>query len=271
MRKSTSTRNQLGRGEKLRDDLRGEPDGSQQIDAMMDDREARSDSWSIEGKYIHRHHVEPGVQLTVPRKKSFPIPLRYIDLIRRTHTTLDVLQERCIDDDWNVDGGRELSEPWTDFTQFTMLNEKLPDGHVWSGERLTKIQATTRPDHLWSEIWSGMSKDSSTKSTAAVGYREAEDRPCAKVERHLSINPHCKEFKETISNARKKLELPMEAAMSCTGEVSPVQGDLWRIRQPQIKACMHRRSSCVHEAFGKNSAKRSWRSHCWKGVQLVES
>ena len=68
MRKSTSTRNQPERGEKLRDDLRGEPDGSQQIDVMMDDREARSDSWSIEGKYIHRHHVEPGVQLTVPRK-----------------------------------------------------------------------------------------------------------------------------------------------------------------------------------------------------------
>ena len=68
MRKSTSTRNQPERGEKLRDDLREESDGSQQIDTRMDDREARSDSWSIEGKYIYRHHVEPGVQLTVPRK-----------------------------------------------------------------------------------------------------------------------------------------------------------------------------------------------------------
>ena len=145
-------------------------------------------------------------------EESFPIPLRYIDLIRRTRTTLDVLQESRIDDAWNVDGGRELSEPWTDFTQFTMLNEKLPDGHVWSGERLTKIQATTRPDHLWPEIWSGVSIDSSTNSTAGVGYREAEARPCAKVERHLSIDPDCKEFNETIRNARKKLELPMEAA-----------------------------------------------------------
>ena len=60
---------------------------------------------------------------------------------------------------------------------------------MWSWQRLTKIQTTTRPDHLWPEIWSGISKDSSTKSRAAVGYREAEARPCAKVERHLSIDP----------------------------------------------------------------------------------
>ena len=34
----------------------------------------------------------------------------------RTNTTLDVLLESRIDY-WNVDGGRELSEPWTGFTQ----------------------------------------------------------------------------------------------------------------------------------------------------------
>ena len=68
MGKSTSTRNQPERDEKLRDDLREESDGSQQIDTMMDDRKVRSDSWSIVKKYIYRHHVEPGVQLTVPRK-----------------------------------------------------------------------------------------------------------------------------------------------------------------------------------------------------------
>ena len=29
---------------------------------------------------------------------------------------------------------------------------------MWSGWQRTKIQATTRPDNLWPEIWSGMSK-----------------------------------------------------------------------------------------------------------------
>ena len=34
---------------------------------------------------------------------------------------------------------------------------------MWSGRRRTKIHATTRPDHLWPEIWSGMSKAAQRK------------------------------------------------------------------------------------------------------------
>ena len=37
--------------------------------------------------------------------------------------------------------------------------EKPPDGYMWSGERLTKRQATSRPDHLWPKLWRGMSKN----------------------------------------------------------------------------------------------------------------
>ena len=36
--------------------------------------------------------------------------------------------------------------------------KKLHDGYVVQGSGFTTIQATTRPDHLWPEIWSGMSK-----------------------------------------------------------------------------------------------------------------
>ena len=50
------------------------------------------------GIYIDRHHVESGVKLYVTGEEAFPIPLRYIDVIRRTHTTLDVLQESRTDD-----------------------------------------------------------------------------------------------------------------------------------------------------------------------------
>ena len=66
--------------------------------------------------------------LPVPKKESFPIPLRYIVVIRRTRTTLNVLQESRIDDYWNIDAHRKLSEPGTGFTKFTLLNEKLPQG-----------------------------------------------------------------------------------------------------------------------------------------------
>ena len=60
---------------------------------------------------------------------TFPIPPRYIDVTTRTPTTLDVLQESRVDDYWNINGDRNLSEPWTSFMQFTILNEKKhPDG-----------------------------------------------------------------------------------------------------------------------------------------------
>ena len=42
-----------------------------------------------------------------------------IDVSRTTHTNLDVEQKRPIDDYWNIDGSRDLSDPWTGFTQFT--------------------------------------------------------------------------------------------------------------------------------------------------------
>ena len=49
------------------------------------------------GNFIFRHHVEPRVKLYSPREESFPIPLKYIDVSRTTHTNLDVKQERRID------------------------------------------------------------------------------------------------------------------------------------------------------------------------------
>ena len=54
-------------------------------------------------------------------------------MTRATHTTLDVLQESRLADYWNVDADRDLSHRWTGFTQFTILNEKHPDGYTWSG------------------------------------------------------------------------------------------------------------------------------------------
>ena len=106
----------------------------------------------MSGSSIYRHHVEPIAKLYSPREESFPSPLKYIDVSRTTHTNLDVKQEKRIDDYWNIDGSRDLSDPWTGFTQFTLLEEKPPDGYMWSGERLTRKQLTSRPDHLWPEL-----------------------------------------------------------------------------------------------------------------------
>ena len=64
----------------------------------------------IQGDFIYRHHTEPHVQLHVPKEETFPIPLKYIDVTRSTHTDLDVMHEKRIDDCWNVDDNRSLSD-----------------------------------------------------------------------------------------------------------------------------------------------------------------
>ena len=139
LRTSTLVRHRPIQGESNVDFL-GESEGSlpQPQDSLPDAGEAINDFWSMSGNFMFRHHVEPRVKLYSPREESFPIPLKYIDVSRTTHTNLDVKQEKRIDDYWNIDGSRDLSDPWTGFTQFTLLDEKAPDGYTWSGERLTR-------------------------------------------------------------------------------------------------------------------------------------
>ena len=57
-----------------------------------------------------------GIQLYVPKEETFPIPLKFVDVTRSTHTDLDVLQAKRIDHCWNVDSGRHLSDSWRGFT-----------------------------------------------------------------------------------------------------------------------------------------------------------
>ena len=109
-------------------DLLGESEGSlpPPLDSFPDAGQAINDLWSMSGSFIYRHHVEPRVELYSPREESFPIPLKYIDVSRTTHTNLDVKQEKRIDVDdyWNIDGSRDLSDPWTGFTQLALLGRK---------------------------------------------------------------------------------------------------------------------------------------------------
>ena len=89
-----------------------------------------NDFWSMSGNFKNCHHVESRVKLYSSREESFPIPLKYIDVSRTTLTNLDVKQEKRIDDYWNIDGSRDLSDPWTGFR--VEINEKTADIQVRS-------------------------------------------------------------------------------------------------------------------------------------------
>ena len=216
LRTSTFIRERPIRGE-CHVDFLGESEGSLSPpqDSLPDAGEARNDFWSMSGIFIYRHHVEPRVKLYSPRDESFPIPLKYIDVSRTAHTNLDVMQECRIDDHWNIDGSRDLSDSWTGFIQFTLLEEKPPDGYMWSGWRLTRKQLTSRPDHLWPELWIKMGRNAQLKERQKWSHETPKLDNAQQLRGIYFIDPEDKEFKETIKNARRKLETPMAPAMPC--------------------------------------------------------
>ena len=160
----------------------------------------------MSGNFIYLHHVEPRVKLYSPREESLPIPLKYVDVSRTSHTNLDVKQDKRIDDYWNIDGSSNLSDSWTGFTQFTLLEEKPLNGYMWSGERLTRKQLTSRPDHLRSEFWKSMGKHAKLKERQKLSNEKFHLENARTLRWIYFIDPEDKEFKEIIKNARKKQE-----------------------------------------------------------------
>ena len=125
MRTSTLVRHRRIQGESNIDFL-GESEGSlpQPQDSFLDAGEATNDFLSMSGSFMYRHHVEHRGKLCSPREESFSIPLKNIDVTRTTLTNLDVKLEKRIDDYWNIDRSRDLSDPWTGLTQSTLLEGK---------------------------------------------------------------------------------------------------------------------------------------------------
>ena len=244
MRTSTLVRHRPIRGQSHVDFL-GESELSLQPphDSIPDAGKATNDFWSMSGNFIYRHHVEPRVKLCSPREESFPFPLKYIDVTRTTHTNLDVKQERRIDDYWNMDGSRDLSDSWTCFTQFTLLEEKPPDGYMWSGGRLTRKQLTSRPDHLWPELWIKMGKNAKLKEKRKWSHEKLHLDNARKLRGVYFIDPEDKEFKETIKNAPKKLETPMAPAVPCKTSKKCKHGET-RGKSNEIKSKL----ACILEA-----------------------
>ena len=150
----------------------------------------------------------------MPREASLPIPLTCIDVTRAASTSLDVMLEKSMDDYWNVDGGRDLSDTWTGFTRVTLLDEKTT-GWICMVRGATDKEATSRPDSLWLEIWKDMPEASKRKEKQKWAIEKPKLDNAGKLRGIYFIDPADEEFKETNQNARRKLEVPMSAAMPC--------------------------------------------------------
>ena len=96
------------------------------------------------------------------------------------------------------------------------LKEKPPKGCLWSLVRLTKIQATTRPDYLWPEIWSSMSKAAQKKEKQQWAIEKPKLENARNTERRLFHRSGRRRVQGNHQkNASEKLEIQMEATMPC--------------------------------------------------------
>ena len=66
-------------------------------------------------------------------------------------------------------GARSAGRPWVARTQFSTAvavqkhPKTPPDGYMWSRGKITRKQLTSRPDHLWPELWGEMGKNAKLK------------------------------------------------------------------------------------------------------------
>ena len=125
--------------------------------------------------------------------------------------------ERSIDDCWNIEGDRDLSDAWTGFTRFTLLDERPPEGCSW-----TKKQTTSRPDHLWPETWKIMSDTEHQKW--AVEKPKLDN--ARKLRGTYFVDPTDAEFKETIFFKRGKVGSSDASSHACKIRRSKHGGNL---------------------------------------------
>ena len=76
-------------------------------------------------------------------------------------------------------------------------------------------QHTSRPDHLWPELWKSMGKHAKLKEKQKWSDEKLHLENARIFRGIYFIDPEDTEFKETIKNARKKLETSVAPAMPC--------------------------------------------------------
>ena len=75
------------------------------------------------------------------------------------------------------------------------------------------------------------------KGKAATGDRETEARQSASVERHLCLMIR---MRNHVQKENGNVGASHGSSHALHAEDVPVQGNLWRIRQPKLSVCMFR-------------------------------
>ena len=202
-REPTLGREQTLRSEESHTEIQSESEEPRPTE-LTDDAVARKDFWSIHGDFICRHQTEPRVQLYVPKEETFSIQLKYIDVTRSTHTQLDVMQEKRIGDNWNVDDDRSLSDFCLDWCHKIDSFERGTSARVyvvrWETDKSSNDYETgSHVARSMDQYQQGLSE----KRKARMGERQGKARERAQNERNYFIDPEDEEYQETIKTCKE--------------------------------------------------------------------
>ena len=135
---------------------------------------------------------------------------------------------------------RNLSNSWAGFIQFTIL------GKCRSERRLAQIQATSRPDFLWHQIWSSTSTAAQKKGKQQWTVEKTKLENARKLSDIYFIVPDDKEFNGYI-NTKGKVAIPMKAAILCKLKTTKSSHQHREIDSGSIKV-QKSKHACIVEA-----------------------
>ena len=180
-----------------------------------DDEEARNDFWTITGEFICRHHVVRRVKLYVPQEETFPIPMKYTDIARTTCTSLDVMSEKQIEDYRNENAEWELS-CMDRFHKICSIERKA----TWriymvreeTYKETKKLLVLTKCGQICGNVCLMQQRRKQTQDGLLRNPKFDNARQLSGI---FFIEPNDEELKLTMKAARRKLEVPMLAALPC--------------------------------------------------------
>ena len=212
-----------------RENLSGESEGDReefQPEETKDDLEIHKDFWSIQGDFIYRHHIFREFNYTCREKNHFQF--HWSSLMSSGQFILI----------WTLHKKNELMPiGMSTETEICQIRGRVSqDIHYWTkllreyicgpGRRLTKIQTTSSPDHMWPDAWIRIGKP----------RKEERDKNGQSRNQYSNIPDNWEEFILLIQ------------VMKSTKTSIKMQGESWR-HQRQLQCHAKERSPKL--AFGK--------------------
>ena len=176
-----------------------------------------NDFWTCTNEVLTRHHRTFRTKLYVPTEEESPLALKYLDILRKTSTSIKDFKYSEIADFWtSPEAGVDLQEPWQGTTVFQLLRPKAKQGHHWVYGRETRSQKSTRPGDIHPLEWPRMS--SSAKKDAIESWKkEGPKRDSARATRGISQVEASDEehYTKQLAKAIATNATPKAPAMPC--------------------------------------------------------